>query len=370
MSDSMPYKTPLHPLHCALNGRLIEFAGSMLPLSFAGGGIIAEHLHTRQAASLFDISHMGQIFIKKSATATLSTLVPADIETLAAGNAKYTLLTNNKGGVIDDCIITRDENGWFIVINAARKAVDIAHLNAALTAAGNEVLVEYDKQALLAVQGPAAAAIVTALFPAAANLRFMQSTCVDSPFGRCRLSRCGYTGEDGFELSVDSDAACTLAERLLQSNTCKPAGLGARDSLRLEAGLCLYGSELNEDTSPIEAGLLWTIPQTRRTSAAGYAGAATIAAQIANGAPQRLVGLLPQGKTPVRRGAELHANGTCVGKITSGVHAPTLSAPAAMALVAADVPADATLTATVRGRDILCRQTRLPFVPHRYRRAH
>lgn len=379
MSDSnapAALKTPLYDLHCRHDGKMVDFAGYLLPLSYAGGGLLAEHLHTREAASLFDVSHMGQVVIANdaAATAALAQLVPANVEAIPAGSAKYTVLTTPEGGVIDDCIITNDgDDGWFVVINASRKAVDLAHLRAALSAAGaGDALREIDDHALLAVQGPQAAALVAALFPDSPEipaLKFMQCAHADSPFGRCRVSRCGYTGEDGFEISVPAGNSTALAEALLAGGVCKPAGLGARDSLRLEAGLCLYGNELDEATSPIEAGLLWAIPKSRRGADAAYPGAAAIAAQIADGAPRRLVGLLPQSKTPVRGGAPLQHDGSEVGRVTSGVHSPTLSAPVAIALVAAQVPADATLSATVRGRDIPCQQTALPFVPHNYYRG-
>lgn len=372
MSESA-LPTPLFDTHRQWGGKLVEFAGYRLPLSYADGGLLAEHLHTRQAASLFDVSHMGQVSIRRSeaAAAALMRLMPANAATLPAGRAKYTVLTNESGGVIDDCIITgAGDDGWFIVINAARKQTDITHLRAALTAAGAaDALREHGDRALLALQGPQAADILAPLFPAAAGLRFMQSLVIASAYGDCRVSRCGYTGEDGFEIAVAADQAAALAGQLLSHPHCKPAGLGARDSLRLEAGLCLYGNELDESISPIEAGLLWTIPAARRQADAGYLGAEPIAGQIAAGAARVLRGLLPQGKTPVRHGADLQMDGAAAGIVTSGVYSPTLSAPIALALIDAAVPAEAELTATVRGREIICRQTALPFVPHRYHRG-
>lgn len=368
----MPEHTPLYDLHCARGGKMIDFAGTMLPLSYAGGGLLAEHQHTRAAASLFDVSHMGQVCIPAGddATAALQGLTPADLTTLPAGAARYAVLTNRSGGVVDDCIITNaGAAGWFIVINAARKTADLALLRRALQAVQVE-MTELREHALLAVQGPAAAQVVGNLFPAAGELAFMHSAQMETAFGLCRISRCGYTGEDGFEISLPAAQATPLAEALLADGVCKPAGLGARDSLRIEAGLCLYGNELSEDISPIEANLLWTIPKSRRHAQANYPGAAHLAAQISDGAPRRLVGLLPQGKTPVRRGAILMHNGETVGSVSSGVHSPTLSAPIALALVQRNVPADAELTADVRGRALPCTQTTLPFVPHRYHRGN
>ena len=358
--------TPLFSLHQELSGKLVAFAGYQLPLSYRSGGLLAEHLHTRTAASLFDVSHMGQLQLPAGTDTVraLAQLVPADITAIRPGSAKYTLLTTEQGGVVDDCIITNDgEDGWFIIVNASRKAVDIA----ALQAVGIAVT-EQTQRALLAVQGPAAAATIAAHFPAADGLQFMQSVRLTSDYGDCRISRCGYTGEDGFELSVPADTAEALARQLLMKEDCKPAGLGARDSLRLEAGLCLYGNELSETISPVEAGLSWTIPKSRRYAKASYRGAAAISGQIENGAPRRLAGLLPQEKTPVRGGAELYHNGNAVGQVTSGVYSPTLQQPIALALLTAEVAADAQVNAVVRGRDIACRQTALPFVAHRYHR--
>ncbi len=367
-------KTSLHSWHQQQGGKLVDFAGYALPLSYTGGGVLAEHQHTREAASLFDVSHMGQVQIpySDSARSALAQLFPVALDTLTAGHARYTFLTTAQGGIIDDCIITADgDAGWFIVLNASRKAVDLQHIRSTFTAAGADAtaIKEYNECALIAIQGPAAAKLISAIFPAAADLLFMQSVCVDSPFGRCRISRCGYTGEDGFEISIANDAATTFAQQLIANPLCKPAGLGARDSLRLEAGLCLYGNELNENTSPVEARLVWAIPKALRRADACYFGAAPIAEQINNGAARRLVALLPQSKTPVRQGGELYYQGTAVGQVTSGVYSPTLSVPIALGMIATSVAADAELNVNVRGRDIACQQTTLPFVPHRYYRG-
>lgn len=356
-------QTPLHSLHTELGGKMVEFAGYSLPVFYAGAGILAEHRQTRARASLFDVSHMGQVVIAAGGCDALSALVPAALSAVAPGRAKYTLLTNANGGVIDDCIVSNDgERGWFVVLNASRKETDIAHIRAALPDAS--LLVEYAERGLLAVQGPAAALAVGALFPPAAELKFMSAVWCDFGGEECRIARCGYTGEDGFEISVPAAVAEKLAKTLLDNPAVALAGLGARDSLRLEAGLCLYGDELDEETSPIEAGLLWTISKSRRVDG-GYPGAAIIERHINEGAPRRLIGLLPEGRAPVRRGASLSAGGETVGRVTSGVYSPTLDAPIALAYVRAE-SGDGVLSADVRGKAIACQQTRPPFVPHNY----
>ena len=364
-SSSASLQTPLHALHVELGGKMVEFADYSLPVFYAGLGMLAEHRQTRTKASLFDVSHMGQVVIAAGGTEALGACVPADLSTIAAGRAKYTFLTNASGGVIDDCIVSNDgERGWFVVLNASRKEVDIAHLLAALP--DSSLMSEYTDRALLAVQGPAAVALIGALFPQAAELKFMSAIWADWQGNDCRIARCGYTGEDGFEISVPAACAEKLSRTLLDNPALAPAGLGARDSLRLEAALCLYGNELTETTSPIEAGLLWTIPKARRVSG-GYPGADVIASHINDGAPRRLIGLLPEGRSPVRQGAKLSLDGGEVGEVTSGVYSPTLDAPIALAYVRADI-GDGVLAADVRGKLIACQQTRLPFVPHNYMR--
>lgn len=374
MEEKGTLQTPLHAWHMQMRGKMVDFAGYALPVFYAGdgGGLIAEHLHTRAHASIFDVSHMGQLALPADTAAldALAGLMPADPRAIQPGASKYTVLMNEDGGVVDDCIVSNDgERGYFIVINASRKAVDIPYLRAALP--NPDALHEHTDRALVAVQGPAAAAAVTALLPAGAELKFMQNAWVDYSGGEMRISRCGYTGEDGFEVSLPADAVTAFVDALMQNPAVRPAGLGARDSLRLEAGLCLYGNELDEETSPIEAGLLWSIPKARR-GGSGYRGAATIAEHIGEGGDFRLVGLIPASKVPVRAGATLFWEGNEVGEVTSGVHSPTLSHPIAMAYLDTDFDIDLAtiaedaITAEVRGKRIPCKPARLPFVPHRY----
>ena len=368
MSESDPViNTPLFSAHERWGGKMTAFAGYRLPLSYADGGLIAEHVHTREQASLFDVSHMGQVLLPPAAAAVLASVMPINPDTIKEGASKYTVLMNDDGGVIDDCIVANDgDRGWFVVFNASRKTTDVAYVRSRLAAPSQ--LFEYDDRALLAVQGPAAAALVAAIFPQAESLGFMRSVWCESGGAEYRVCRCGYTGEDGYEISAPQAAAVALADRLMENPALKPAGLGARDSLRLEAGLCLYGNELDENTSPIEAGLLWTIPKTRRVADAGYPGAAVVSRHIESGAPRRLAALLPQGRTLARQGTVVKCNGATVGMVTSGSYSPTLEKSIALAYVVANVPADAELTVEVRGKESACLQTTLPFVPHRYKR--
>ena len=358
-------KTPLYALHQEWGGKMVEFAGYSMPVSYAGAGGMAEHHHTRESASLFDVSHMGQIIVPAAGAAALSSLVPADIGAIPVGASKYTLLMHEGGGVIDDCIISNDgDRGFYIVLNASRKAVDIPLIRAALPS--DSPLTELDTHALIALQGPKAVEIVAIAAPAVAALSFMRGQWCQIAGADCRVARCGYTGEDGVEIAIPMAAVDTVIQSLMRSDTVKPAGLGARDSLRLEAGLCLYGNELNESTSPIEAGLLWSIPKSRRTGE-GYLGGDTIRRHIEEGPPRKLVGLLPEGRTPVRSGAPLSIDGQPVGEVTSGLHSPTLGVPIALGYVESP-HAGQPVTATVRDKPILCQPSALPFVPHRYQR--
>ena len=360
--------TPLDDLHKQWGGKMTDFAGYRLPLSYVGGGFIAEHQHTRQAASLFDVSHMGQAIISGSdVAAALSRLTPTDVAGIAEGTAKYAVLTNAQGGVLDDFIVGNDgDNKWFIVFNASRKQHDLAHLQTHLSDSCD--ITELADWGLIALQGPCAEEVAAALVPTVNTLEFMRTAWFDFEGVAGRVARCGYTGEDGFEFSLPPTLAATFAERLAAHPQVKPAGLGARDSLRLEAGLCLYGNELDEDTTPIEAGLMWTIAKNRR-GGGDYAGAATIARQIAEGAPRRLVGLRPTRKV-VRAGAILqNAAGERIGKVTSGIHAPSLGAAIAMGYVRADCAAIGnTVAAEVRGEWIECEIVKSPFITHQYRR--
>ncbi len=359
--------TPLHALHRELGARMVPFAGYSMPLQYQG--IVAEHLWCRQHAALFDVSHMGQIRITgPDVAAALERLVPADLLALAPGRSRYTVLTNERGGVIDDLILAHDgERGFFTVVNAARKAVDLAHLRAQLPAT---VTVEplFEQRALLALQGPEAEAVLADLVPAVTTLAFMEAGWFSWEGVELRISRSGYTGEDGFELSVPAVRAEDLARRLLADSRVRPAGLGARDTLRLEAGLCLYGHELDEDTTPVEAGLAWSIGRRRRQEG-GFLGDEVILRQLREGPPRRLVGLRPEGRAPVREGAPLRHDGAVVGRVTSGGFGPTVGGPIAMGYVRADLAAPTTrLESEVRGRAVAVTIAPLPFVPHRYRR--
>ena len=366
-------QTPLRDLHVELGGRLVEFAGWELPIRYEPGPM-AEHLHTRESASLFDVSHMGIVELRGPEPAavarTLETLVPAAVQTLDDGRQRYTLLTNDAGGVIDDLMVARTGGHLTLVVNASRRDVDVEHLRAGLRPAGVEV-VERDDLALLAVQGPEAVAAVAELArdPAlVTDMAFMDVRSLVLGGVTCTVSRSGYTGEDGVEIQVPAAAAVDLARRLLGSGAVRPAGLAARDSLRLEAGLCLYGHDLDESTTPVEAGLLWSIPRRRRDEG-GYPGADVVRTQIASGPPRRRVGLRPTGRQPVRDGAALvDTGGAEVGTVTSGGYGPTVGGPVAMGYLTAGVPDDAELTAVVRGKDLPVRLADLPFVAPRYRR--
>jgi aminomethyltransferase len=364
-------RTPLHDLHLSLGGRMVGFAGWSLPVQYPDG-ILAEHARCRTQAALFDVSHMGQVALRHpdgatAAAAALERLCPGGIATLAPGQARYTQFTNDAGGVLDDLIVAHAENHLFVVVNASRAAHDVALMEAALSAAG--VAVEPLDRALLALQGPGAEAALVGLIPQAAALGFMGTTDATWDGATLRVSRLGYTGEDGFEISTPPDRAADLAAALLARPGVGPAGLGARDTLRMEAGLPLYGQDLDERTTPVEAGLGWSIPKRRR-EAADFPGAATIVAQLRDGPARRLVGIAPEGRAPARAGTEIAAQGAPAGRVTSGGFGPTVGGPVAMGYVAPDAAAPGTpLTLTVRGAPLPARVVPLPFTPHRYKRA-
>ena len=362
MTDTLQ-NTPLLNLHRKRGGRLSAFAGWQLPVFYDGGGVMNEHLQTRTAASMFDVSHMAQLGVSGDALAQLSTTDPS---ALAVGECKYAALLQNDGGIVDDFIVGNDgEDGngdYFCVFNASRKMQVLAHLQTA-----NAVVREYNDWALLAVQGPAACAEVARVFPAAAQLAFMHSAKMQWRGLECRICRCGYTGEDGFEISAPAANAEALAEELLSGGAVLPAGLGARDSLRLEAGLCLYGSELNEQTTPAEAGLLWIIGKARLQNGS-FAGADILRTQKQNGTTRKLAGLLPQSKIPVRGGAKLMRGDDEVGEVSSGLYSPTLAAPVAMGYIKKECCDGGDVDAIVRGKRVVCQITGLPFVPHRYKK--
>ena len=361
-------QTPLHGLHLELGGRMVPFAGYAMPVQYRDG-IIAEHQQTRSAAGLFDVSHMGQVTVTGvEAAAAIEALVPAAIQGLAPGRSRYSFFTNDDGGILDDLMITRTADGLFVVVNAACKDADFARLKAGLS---DHAEVRMDETVgLLALQGPAAADVLARLAPEVAAMAFMTQIEAVLEGAACRVSRAGYTGEDGYEISVPAAAAEALARRLLAEPEVAAVGLGARDSLRLEAGLCLYGHDIDETTTPVEAGLTWAI-QKRRREEGGFPGAEVIQRQLAEGPPRRRVGLRPEGRAPVREGTELRDDrGTTVGQVTSGGFGPSVGAPVAMGYLDAGLAATGTVvTALVRGRELPCLVAKLPFAPHRYYRG-
>ncbi|MEX2630786.1 MAG: glycine cleavage system aminomethyltransferase GcvT [Tistlia sp.] len=360
-------RTPLHDLHRALGARLVPFAGYEMPVQYPAG-ILKEHLQCRERAALFDVSHMGQVRLSGAGAAeALERLAPLDAQGLPEGRTRYSFFTNEAGGILDDFMTTRVGDDLLLVVNAACKAADLAHLQRALPAGARCALLE--DRALLALQGPQAAAVLQRLAPAVADLRFMDSAELELAGVNARLSRSGYTGEDGFEISLPAEAAGAFAERLLAEPEVEPAGLGARDSLRLEAGLCLYGHDIDETTTPVEAGLAWAIGKRRRAEG-GFAGADTILRQLAEGPPSKRVGLLPEGRAPLREGLEiLDGDGRKVGRITSGGFAPSLGRPVAMGYVAPGLAeAGTALAAELRGKPVALATAPLPFVKHGYKR--
>ena len=361
-------QTPLHALHVALGAKMVPFAGYDMPVQYPAG-IIAEHLHTRAKAGLFDVSHMGQVTLHGVDAAALETLVPGDIAGLGEGRMRYTLLLNDDGGIIDDLMAIRFAGGLRLVVNAATKEGDVAHLRAGLGAgAGVELL---DDRALLALQGPLAAAVLTRIAgPGVATMPFLSCTLIERPSMTLFVTRSGYTGEDGFEISVAADRAVELAELLLAEPEVMPIGLGARDTLRLEAGLCLYGHDIDETTTPISAGLAWTIAKRRREGG-GFPAAGRILRELAEGPPRRRIGIRPDGRAPTREGSAIvDPDGNLIGEVTSGGFGPSLNAPIAMGYVARSYSDPGTALAVVV-RDVArpARVATMPFVSTRYYRG-
>jgi len=361
-------RTSLHALHLALGAKMVPFAGYEMPLNYPSG-ILQEHLHTRAQAGLFDVSHMGQLRLAGGdPVGALETLVPGDLVALAPLRMRYTLLLNEAGGILDDLMATRREDGLLLVVNAARREADLAHLSERI---GRAATVEaLEDRALLALQGPAAAAVLSRSCDGIARLGFM--TAAETALGghKCFITRSGYTGEDGFEISLPAGDAAVVAEMLLAQPEVRPIGLGARDSLRLEAGLCLYGHDLDETTSPVEAGLAWTIGR-RRCAEGGFPGAATVLRQLAEGAARTRIGIRPDGRAPAREDTPIvDTAGDKVGRVTSGGFGPTVGGPVAMGYVDRGHSAEGTaLSLLVRGVARPARIVRLPFVPTRYYRG-
>ncbi|WP_116653376.1 glycine cleavage system aminomethyltransferase GcvT [Pelagibacterium sediminicola] len=366
-------KTALYDRHVAAGGRMVEFGGYALPVQYAG--IVAEHNHTRQAASLFDVSHMGQMVVTgpdhETTIAALEALTPGDLASLAPGQMRYTVLLNAKGGIEDDLMVTRPAAGEapdgviFMVVNAARKHHDLALMQKALPEGVSVTL--RDDVSLLALQGPAAAEVLGGHTDVADRLAFMETLPATIGSIPASVSRSGYTGEDGFEISVANEDAPALFDLLMANPLVKPAGLGARDSLRLEAGLCLYGHDMDDTIDPVSANLLFAIGKRRRAQG-GFIGDEAVMARLAQGVAERRVGLRFEGRQPVREGAELiDENGAVIGRVTSGTFAPTVEASIALGYLPADLAAmDTPITAMVRGRPVAGAVVATPFVPHRY----
>jgi len=371
-------RTVLFDLHVALGAKMVPFAGYEMPVQYPLG-VMKEHQHTRAAAGLFDVSHMGQVILRPKsgdvadAARALETLVPVSILPLAEGRQRYALFTNEEGGITDDLMVANRGDHLFLVVNAACKNADFAHLEAHLSDTCDIEVIE--DRALIALQGPAADVALAELNPAAHEMKFMDSVSMELAGAECWVSRSGYTGEDGYEISAPNASATHLAEALLLHAVVEPIGLGARDSLRLEAGLCLYGNDIDTTTSPVEAGLEWAVQKVRRTGgdrAGGFPGADRILGEFDNGASRRRVGILPAGRAPMREGTELFATdngGAPIGKVTSGAFGPSIKGPLSMGYVAIDSAADGTqIFGEVRGKRMAATVAPMPFRPSNYKR--
>lgn len=360
----------LHDLHVELGGKMVPFAGYEMPVQYAPG-VMKEHLHTRTAAGLFDVSHMGQVILRPKGSMTdlaaaFEAMMPVDVMGLAEGRQRYGLFTNDQGGILDDLMFTNRGDHLYVVVNAACKVADIAHMTAAMPGVTVEPVTD---RALLALQGPGAEEALDAVLPGVAAMRFMDHRVI----GEVWVSRSGYTGEDGFEISLPMARAEGFARKLLAQSGVAPIGLGARDSLRLEAGLCLYGHDIDTTTSPVEAALTWAIQKTRRAGGlreGGFPGALRILRELATG-PERLrVGLRPEGRAPMREGVEIFTPGAIpVGRVTSGGFGPSVNAPVAMGYVARGFAGPGTqLLGEVRGKHLPLTTCELPFHPTSYKR--
>jgi aminomethyltransferase len=359
-------KLPLDGWHRAKGGRMVPFAGYEMPVQYEG--IMAEHLWTRSNAGLFDVSHMGQLLVHgRDVDAGLESLLPGDLKALADMKPKYSLLLGEDGGIIDDLMATRRGDDFYVVVNGATKFGDIHEFETRLPAG---IVVDYMKeQALLALQGPRAAEVLEGIVPGVAAMTFMEAGPFHWQGHNLWISRSGYTGEDGFEISIPATAVAALADALTANDAVKPIGLGARDSLRLEAGLPLYGHDLDHHTTPVMAGLTFAINKRRRAEG-GFAGALRILAELENGPPQKRVGLAVDGRQPVREGALiLDDDGNEVGRVTSGGYSPSLQRPIAMGYVATHLAVEgAALKLEQRGKLFAAQVTAMPFVPHNYHR--
>jgi aminomethyltransferase len=365
-------RTPLYDLHVELGARMVPFAGYQMPVQYPTG-VLKEHEHTRTRAGLFDVSHMGQVRLPGAhAAAALESVVPVDIVGLGRDRQRYAMFTNEQGGILDDLMVSNGGDHLLVVVNAACKQRDLAHMRERL--AGRCDIEELADRALLALQGPQAGAVMARLAPDSARMIFMSTATITLAGAECFVSRSGYTGEDGFEISVSNGKAEELARLLLAQPEVAPIGLGARDSLRLEAGLCLYGHDMDETTTPVEASLAWALSKARRADGArpgNFPGADIILRQLAHGVARKRVGIKVNDRMPVREGAELvDGEGRAVGKVTSGGFGPTVGAPIAMGYVdAAHVEAGTALRAMVRGKPVAVEVALTPFVPQRYYRG-
>lgn len=366
--------TALHSLHAELGARMVPFAGYDMPVQYPLG-VLKEHQHTRAQAGLFDVSHMGQLRLwGADAAAALESLVPVDFIDLPLNQQRYGFFTNDAGGILDDLMVTNLGDHLYVVVNAGCKTADIAHLQAKI---GQRCRIEVlDQHALLALQGPQAAAVLAQLSPTTdfASWVFMTARILDLCGVACLVTRSGYSGEDGFEISVPNSHAETLARALLTNPAVQPIGLGARDSLRLEAGLCLYGHDMDDSITPVEASLIWAISKVRRAGGAregGFPGADIILSQLAGGAAKKRVGLIGLERTPVREGAEIaDADGNIIGKVTSGGFGPSLGGVLAMAYVPTALAAEGSeVAALVRGKPVAMRVVKMPFVKQNYYRG-
>ncbi|PHR24327.1 MAG: glycine cleavage system protein T [Hoeflea sp.] len=371
-------KTPLHSLHLELGARMAGFAGYDMPIQYPMG-VMQEHLHTRANAGLFDVSHMGQILIRaksgelRDAALALEKITPVDVADLKPGRQRYGLFTNDQGGLEDDFMVANRGDHLYLVVNAACKHDDLARIKAALSETC-EIEAQFDR-GLIALQGPAAESVLSSYAPEAEDMMFMDVSELDIAGVPAVVSRSGYTGEDGYEISLPADETDRIARLLLADDQVAPIGLGARDSLRLEAGLCLYGNDINETTTPVDANLKWAIQKVRRKGGAregGFPGADVILPQFENGASRIRVGLQPTGKAPVRAGAalfETDSGGEAIGTVTSGGFGPSAGGPVAMGFVPAALAAPGTtIFAEVRGKRLELAVAALPFVPSTYKR--
>ncbi|XBQ16378.1 MAG: glycine cleavage system aminomethyltransferase GcvT [Oceanicaulis sp.] len=365
MADQPLHRTPLYDLHVELGAKMVPFAGYEMPVQYEG--VMAEHHHTRKHAGLFDVSHMGQARVTGEAGA-LEALITADLGALETGQQKYTLLLNDEGGIMDDLMVSRPEDDFlFVVVNAATKGADFAHMRDRFGTRAE--LIELDDRALLALQGPEAVKVMEDLCPGACGLKFMQAGRFELAGFEVLVSRSGYTGEDGFEISVLESEAEALARALLADERVKPIGLGARDSLRLEAGLCLYGHDMDETITPPEAALTWAVAKSRRERA-DFPGARRILKLIEDGPERKRVGIVLNDRAPAREGTEIQHDGETVGVVTSGGFGPTVGGPIAMGYVRADLAKPGTpLELMVRGKARQAEVVKTPFSEHRFFRG-